>query len=278
MDHKLTQTTPAANRPRTSDPDPEELKVRILQTELDFPKYICQYETADFGVMYWDASNQTSQILNHAIIYPDRVRDLKAVLARITDFYLRRGIQPRIRQPFTRGFFIDHADEFRTSGYDIQLFAPTRFMLLTGENRIRGNRSLTIRELSEWDDRVAEDILIPNGNQQAVEQIRRNITSSRYRVFVGYLGEKAVTLVTIFYGDHGVARLDSAETAAELRGQGYARELIRTVVDMHSVESDAPLYLWPKNVTAEKIFREAGFTDFFEEELAIAAYYSGTDR
>lgn len=278
MDHNLTHTTRGASRSRSSDFDPEDLKRRILQTELDFPKYICEFETADFGVMYWDPANQTSQILNHAIIYPDRVNDLKAVLSRITDFYLERGIQPRIRQPFTRGYFIDHANDFRTSGYDIQLFPPTRFMLLTGENRIRVNRTLTIRELNEWDERIADDILIPDGNKQAVEQIRRNITSSRYRVLVGYLGDEAVTLVTIFNGDHGVARLDSAETAAELRGQGYARELIWTVVEMHRAESDAPLYLWPKNVTAEKIFREAGFTDFFEEELAIAAYYAGNDR
>lgn len=254
--------------------DSEVLKQKILDTELDFPKYICSFETTDFGVMYWDEENKVNPYLNHAILYPDKVSDLPGILARITQFYLEKEIQPRIRQPFTKGYFIDHADEFRKSGYDIQLFSPTRFMVLQDENKIRKSDKLEIKELNEWDERVAHDILIPDGNEQTVEQIRRNIVSDRYRVLVGFLENEAVTMATIFYGDHGVARLDSAETTAELRGQGHARELISTIVDMHRAESQLPLYLWPKNITAEKIFREAGFRDFFDEELAIAAHYA----
>lgn len=274
MDYNLTPQNTGQDKNKPPEISLDNLETRILRTELDFPKYICHFKTTDFGVMYWDDENKTNQYLNHAILYPEKVNNLCGILAQITDFYLEKGIQPRIRQPFTRGYFIDHADEFRKSGYDIQLFSPTQFMLLQGENTIHTTGKLKIEELHQWDERIAQDILIPDGNPQTVEQIKRNINSRRYRVLAGYLNDEAVTVATIFYGDHGVARLDSAETSAELRGKGYARDLISAIVEMHRAESRMPLYLWPQNVTAEKIFREAGFTDLFSEELAIAAYYA----
>lgn len=145
-------------------------------------------------------------------------------------------------------------------------------MLLTGENRIRTSRTLEIRELKEWDPRIARDILIPDGNGYVAGQVRRSIENDRYRVLVGYLQDHAVSMVTIFYGDYGLARLSSAETAEELRGRGYARELISAIVEMHRAESALPVYLWPQNVTAARIFREAGFEEIFQEELARAVY------
>lgn len=266
----------AVHPPSDQTPAPPDLKERIVKTELDVPKYLADSQKTAYGVLYWDKTKKTNHYLNHAVIYPDQVEDLKEVLGQITRFYRSQGIQPRVRQPFTTGFFMNHANEFRISGYDIQIFAPTRFMLLTKDNQIRTGSRLAIRELKEWDERVARDILLPDGNDDAVEQIRRSIAVSRYRVLVGYLDDRAVSMATIFYGDHGVARLDSAETAEELRGRGYARELISAIVDMHRDESRHPLYLWPQNNTAEKIFREAGFTDLFQEELASATYH-GTD-
>lgn len=250
-----------------------DLKERILKTELDFPKYLSNSQATDYGMLYWDESDKENHNLNHAIIYPDWVTDLKPVLQEIAEFYLARGIQPRVHQPYTTGYFLEHANDFRVSGYDVKIYPPTQFMLLSGENRINAGSSLLIRELTEWDPRIATDILIPDGNEKELEQIKRNIYGNRYRVLVGYLEDQAVSLATIFYGDYGVARLDSTETAEELRGRGYASELVSAIVDMHRRESDLPLYLWPQNVTAGKIFRAAGFKLLFQEERATAIYH-----
>lgn len=269
-EHNISPET----RQHPQEDDARALQQAIVSTELEYPKYLCQHERRDYGILYWDPADRTNANLNHAVLEPAKIRDLKAVLAEIRDFYQSRGIQPRVRQPFTKGYFLEHASEFRTSGYDIQLFAPTHFMLLTDSDQIRTQSELTIRELDEWDPRIASDILIPDGNAHAVEQIRRNIAGNRYRVLVGYLDERAVSLAILFYGSHGVARVAMAETVEELRGRGYARELISAVVKLHQRDSRIPLYLWPHNVTAEKIFREAGFRDFFQEELAIATYRS----
>lgn len=250
-----------------------DLKERILKTELDFPKYISNSMATDFGMLFWDESDKDNHGLNHALIYPHLVSDLTGVLAQIAEFYRSRGIQPRVHQPYTTGYFLDHANEFRKSGYDVKLYPPTQFMLLSEANQINAGSALTIRELEAWDPRIATDILIPDGNEKEVEQTKRNIYGDRYRVLVGYLQEQAVSMATIFDGDYGIARLDSTETAEELRGRGYASELVSAIVDMHRRESDMPLYLWPQNVTAGKIYRQAGFKLLFQEERATASYH-----
>lgn len=250
-----------------------DLKERILKTELDFPKYISNSMAASFGMFYWDEWDKENHSLNHALLYPDRVTDLQSVLSEIAEFYLSRGIQPRIHQPYTTGYFLDHANELRINGYDVKLYPPTQFMILSEEKPSNACSALSIKELEDWDPRIATDILIPDGNEKEVELTKRNIYGDRYRVLVGYLREKAVSMATIFYGDYGVARLDSTETAEELRGRGYASELVSAIVQMHRRESDMPLYLWPQNVTAGKIFRKAGFKLLFQEERATALYH-----
>ncbi len=260
--------------------DITDLKERILKTEVEYPRYLARWQETEFGMLYWNENDKDNPTLNHALLYPDQIRDFKVILDSVTTFYLKKGIQPRVQQPYTSGYFMDHADEFRVNGYDVQLFAPTEFMLLTGENKIQSNRTLEIHELKEWDPRIERDILIPDGRGYAAGQVRGCIENDRYRVLVGYLNNNAVSMVTIFYGDYGLARLSSAETAEELRGRGYARELISAIVDMHRAESDLPVYLWPQNVTAARIFKEAGFEVIFQEELARAVYHrsAGEER
>lgn len=253
--------------------DVADLKDRILNTEVEYPRYLANWRETDFGMLFWAEDEKENPNLNHAVLYPDKIQDFSKVLDSITTFYLEKGILPRVQQPYTSGYFMEHADEFRVNGYDVQLYAPTEFMLLRGENNIRAGRTLQIRELNVWDERIARDILIPDNNGYAKGQVRRCIESDRYRVVVGYLNNQAVSMVTIFYGDYGLARLSSAETTEELRGRGYARELISAIVDMHRAESALPLYLWPQNVTAARIFREAGFEEIFQEELARAVYH-----
>lgn len=255
-----------------------DIKERILKTEVEYPRYLTHWEKTDFGLLFWSETDKENPHLNHAVLYPNQEQDFSAVLARITRFYKDKGIQPRIQQPYTSGYFMAKADAFRVNGYDIQVYAPTEFMLLQGENRIRSAATLEIRELKVWDPKIARDILIPDGNAYAVGQVRSSITSHRYRVLAGYLNDKAVSMATIFYGDYGLARLSSAETAEELRGRGYARELICAIVDRHRQESALPLYLWPQNVTAARIFREAGFEVIFQAELASAIYHRGKNN
>ncbi len=252
--------------------DNDVLIEKILKTEIEYPKEFSTYIEKDFGVLFYNPEKKNFHTANHAVVYPDKVTDFKAVLEEVRDFYLDRGIIPRLYQPYTDGFLMNNAMLLRTSGYDIQSYGQTKFMLLTGENKIQKKVRLDIKELKEWDERIAFDIMIPNNNMQAIHQVKSNCSNPKFRVFAAYIQERAVSLASIFYSDNGVAKLDSLETAEEIRGKGYARELINDMVEIHKKESGIPLYLWPLNVTSERLCTDAGFRTLFKAELASAIY------
>ncbi|PKK39423.1 hypothetical protein ABB02_01272 [Clostridiaceae bacterium JG1575] len=249
------------------------LRERILSTELDYPRHMAHTLERDFGFLVWEDRQKDLALLNHAVIYPHRVTALQSTLQEITAFYEEKGIRPRIYQPFTSGYFVEEASTFRKNGYDIQLYAPTRFMLRTRASRISPQGDLLIRKLTQWDARITRDILLPNGHPEGEGLIKKHLESDRCSLWVGYLKEEAVSLVTGFVGEYGVARMDSMETREELRGRGYARDLVHAMVAHQARHSQLPLYVWPSNPTAERIFQEAGFERFFEEQHASAVYH-----
>ncbi len=248
------------------------LTEKIIRTEIEYPgEYATRLDT-EFGVLFYNLGKKALHLANHAVIYPDKITDFKTVLVQVRDFYLEKGIQPRIYQHYPDGYLMANSTELRTTGFDIQTFGQTGFMLLSAPNIIPREIRLEIRELKEWDQRLALDIMIPNNNPHTLYQVKINCTNPKFRVFAGYLSDRAVSVASVYYSQHGVVKLNSLETAEEIRGRGFARELISEVVEIHKAESDLPLYVWPLNVTAEKICSDAGFRTLFKAEMASAVY------
>lgn len=248
-----------------------QLKQQIIDTESEYPKFIVNSLTLPFGTFYWDDQDKDNIHFNHAVLNQAGVTDLKATLEQITRFYKDRGIQPRLFQPYTKGYFMEHADEFRVSGYDVQLYAPMQFMLLKEEPQ-KGSRPLEVLELKEWDERIAQDILIPDGNEASAQQLARLIGGERYKVYAGYLEDKAICVAIVLFGDHGVNRLSFAETVGEMRGKGYGQSLVAHLVAEHQKSGLGPLYTATDNRAAMRLFEKCGFVPVFEEELATAVY------
>lgn len=248
------------------------IKDQILETENEFPKYIVNSLNLDWATFYWDDLDKENAMFNHAIIHPQKVSDLSSSLAEVTKFYKGRGIRPRLFQPYTTGYFMEHADEFRRGGYDVQLFPATQFMLLCHEFKLSKKEGYEIQKLTQWDPKIAHDILIPDGNPGTAEQLRRIIGGKHYDVFAGYLEGSPVCVATVFYGDHNIARLSFAETVGPLRGQGYAKALVQELVTAHRETFDLPMYTQTNNISAQKLFLKSGFEPVFTEELASAVY------
>ncbi len=249
------------------------LKERIIRKELNFPSNFAEKTEKEWGFLFLDETNPTSHDSNHAVIFPDKYGELEKVLSEIAEFYSLKNIQPRIYQPFTEGFFMDNASILRKNSWDIQIYGKMRFMVLEGKNKIHNERRLRITELESWDDRISRDVLIPNGSLYEIDVLKKSMENKGFHVFAGYLDDRAVCLASLDYTDPETARMASAETAEELRGKGYARELVSYLTDWHRKNSESPLYLWPLNKTAEKIFEEAGFVTSFYEEAGSAIYH-----
>ncbi|MDP4146535.1 MAG: GNAT family N-acetyltransferase [Bacillota bacterium] len=226
-------------------------------------------------MIYYNDNNKSSHDSNHAILYTDKIDNLDIVLDDISEFYLQRGITPRIYHPYINGFLEQNKQIFLNHGYDIEIYDSCQYMLLTGENKINVTKRLSIKRLREWDERIASQIFIPNDKEYAINVIKEAVKNEKYHLFVGYLDDIVVTVASIFYSNYGCARLDDVETAITQRNNGYSRELISHLVEYHKENSKAAFYLWAENPTAIKIYTEAGFTLMPIQYEAWAAVYNG---
>ena len=240
----------------------------IKQEEIDFPKLFASYVEKEYGIIFYMENNKDSYDGNHACIYPHKITDLGAVLDDIKEFYQKLGIRASIYHPYEKDYFRNNEDILKAHGYTYTPEDDHRVMLLTEKSRIITPKRLDIRILTEWDERVATDILIPCGEPWEVEVTRRRIEKENTCLFVGYLDGKAVVYTDIHQSEHGNTRFDYIVTAKEHRGNGYASELLHFVTD-YCRENKFPI-CWQWAGPSEHICYLAGFREAFTMEAGYA--------
>jgi len=244
----------------------------IKQEEIDFPKRFASYVEKEYGILFYMEDNKDSYDGNHACIYPQKITDLGAVLDDISAFYKRFGIKASIYHPFEKDYFRNNEEILNAHGYTYTAEDDHRVMLLTEVNRIRSEKRLDIRVLSEWDERVATDILIPSGEPWEVDVTKKRVEQEGTYLFVGYLDDKAVVYTDIHKSEYGNTRFDYIVTAKESRGKGYASELLSFVVE-YCKENDFPM-CWQWAGPSEHICYQAGFRETFTMEAGFASVNS----
>lgn len=242
----------------------------VRREEIAYPKLFASYAEREYGILYYMEDNRDSYDGNHGCLYPEKIQDLGTVLEDITAFYRALGRRALLYHPFEKDYFRRHEGVLQAHGYTYTPEEPHRVMLLTGENRIQTEKRLDIRVLNGWDQRVAEDILLPSGEPWEVEVTKRRAEQEGAYLFVGCLGEKAVAYTDIHLSRQGDnTRFDYIVTAEEQRGKGFASELLGFVVE-YCKENRFPL-CWQWAGPSEHICYEAGFREAFSIEAGYAA-------
>ena len=240
----------------------------IKQEEIDFPKRFASYVEREYGILFYMENNKDSYDGNHACIYPHKITYLGEVLDDIMQFYTGLGIRASIYHPFKKDYFKRNEDILRAHGYTYTPEDDHRVMILTEANQIITSKSLDIRVLNEWDDRVATDILIPSGEPWEVEVTKKRIENEGAYLFVGYLDGKAVVYTDIHRSVLGNTRFDYIVTAKEHRRNGYACELLSFVTN-YCRENNFPI-CWQWAGPSERICYKAGFRETFTMEAGYA--------
>jgi len=246
----------------------EQTKQGIRQEEIDFPRRFASFVEKDYGVLYYMDENKDSYDGNHAWIYPEKIGDLGTVLDDIYEFYQAKGIHCSIYHPFVKDYFKDNQDILMQHGYRYVPEPDHRVMILSSENQIGTNHALEFRALTQWDERVANDILIPSGEPWEVDVTRDRLKYDGSYLFVGYLGEKAVVYSDIHVSEHGNTRFDYIVTAKEYRGKGYASELLSFIIEFCKKRGFKNCWQWAG--PSEHICYRAGFRESFTMEAGWA--------
>lgn len=249
-------------------------KQKIMNTEREFPSIFTNRVEKDYGILYFNENNKISHDSNHAVLFNEKITDLEYVLLDIRMFYQSKCIEPRIYLMY-EGTQPNYDQKiFEKCGFEITKLGLDRFFVLSEENQIINNKKVEVRLLREWDERIAEDIYLPDHDSFTPIVIQNSMKNPDYYCFAGYVNHKVVSTASFYISLDGIARLDSVETAIGERGKGYSREVIRYLVEYYKEHFKVPFYLWPANSTAEKIYSEAGFRLLFEAEAAVAVYHN----
>ena len=245
----------------------DEQKRIIRREENEFPKMFTGYKETQYGILFYNEKNKDSYDSNHAVLYPEHIENLSAVLCEISDFYNAKTIVPSIYHPFVKGYFEKNEKVFIDCGFKITNKEGRCVFLLTEESQIVPNESLEIRKLNEWDKRIEEDILTPNEQQYEALVCKESMKRIGNHVFVGYKNKKAVVYVIFHVSPLNCTRFDFIVTAKDERGKGYARQIMHQVVNFCRKENVPLPATWFANSTSERLNFEAGFrpTDLWLE-------------
>ncbi|MFT3951913.1 MAG: hypothetical protein QM689_08230 [Oscillospiraceae bacterium] len=246
------------------------IQTAILREESEFPKRFAAWEETEYGLLFYMDDNHDSYDGNHAFLFPENITDLGAVLDDIRGFYLRRGITPVIYHPHQQDYFNLHKETLAQHGFSFTPEEPHRVMILSAENRIQTDKRLDIRLLTEWDERIAADILLPGGEPWEIAPAKQMMKAPGSFLYAGYLGETAMVYTNIHSSPYGNTRFDYIVTAKAHRGMGYASELLSFVVD-DCKRKELPV-CWQWAGPSEHITYRAGFRESFSIPAGYAKF------
>lgn len=248
------------------------IRQKCLREEMEFPKWFSNYEEKEYGIIFYNEKEKESHDSNHAVLYHDKINSLHSVLTEIKDFYLNKGITPRIYQPYKNNYFADNKATFEKCGYTIQMYENSRFMLLSKKNTIAQGGKISIKRLVEWDERIATDMYFPADESYGIEVEKNSLKNRNYFLYCGFLGDEIVTLISFHLSEYDCTRFDYILTAPKHRGKGYAKDLIGYVSDYCTKNNFPNCFQWPTSEISEKTSSAAGFEFAFEEQAGAAIY------
>ncbi|OJU09944.1 MAG: hypothetical protein BGN88_15430 [Clostridiales bacterium 43-6] len=246
------------------------IRKSIMEEERVFPTLFASVTKRTYGCLFYHEKNKESHDSNHAILYPDRIKEFENMVVDIKSFYHEKGRTPRIYQPDADGYFAKHKQILESHGFTIEHYGKNKFMLLSDNNRIQSPKRLNINRIYEWDERIARDIYLPAEEEYIIEVVKSSLKNSRYYLFAGFLDDEIAALISFHTSEKGCTRFDYIETAPKHRNNGYAKEILSDTTGFCRENGIQNCFLWPAHQASEHICYQAGFRILFETEAASA--------
>ena len=240
----------------------QDMARKILEADNQYYKSFANYINTDYGILYYNTDEPEWTDFNHAcIINYNTDSDFDAIIKNIKDFYISKNLRPFIYSDFTRGQREIIQSDLIKNGFKIEdNYGGQTFVIHTSECKINAPYTLKIKKINKNEDLSCIYKIMKDKDD--AEDIETRFKNQGFSLFVGCLSDDTpVVTADLEYFD-GIVLLDDVETAEEYQGKGYARQMIRFLVDYHYKNyKDSLLYLYYDNPVAGRIYNEAGFTE-----------------
>lgn len=236
-----------------------------------FPREITLCEKREYGFLFYNEDNKKSYDSNHAIIFKNKVINVKQMLEDIILFYSTKGIKPMIYQSIgDDGYFKEIRRELLNHDFEYWT-EEQKYMVMSEKNSIIPNPDVVVRKVSEWTQEFAAEIFEKAGEPWEIDVAKKSLENSNTLFFVAFYREKPVGMTYCHVTDD-VCRVDYLLVSKEYRKIGVGRALINSFVEYCKTHQINNCYLWPDGKTAEKIYYEAGFRHVETKQAGRAVY------
>ena len=222
-----------------------------------FPIIFTEYEERAYGILFYNTDNKDSYDSNHAVIYKDRIHDLRQVLTDITGFYKMKGSRPIIYQSMSDdNWFEEIKGELAAAGFKSWI-EDQEYMLQSGDNLIIPNPDITVKRVSEWNDDI-ENVFIEAEEPWEIMVAKKTLSYPKGWMFAAFLNKKVIGLL---YGhiSERACRVDYLLVSKKHRKTGAGRALFYDYVEWCRQNGIENVYIWPDGDTPKRIYEEGGF-------------------
>lgn len=244
---------------------------KIYHEEDLFPREITTWESREYGILFYNTDNPDSYDSNHAVIFKERILDLKGVLQDIVSFYQSKGLNPTVYQSASdEGYFEESREIFQECGFK-SWTEEQRYMVKQEKNTIIPNPEIVVEKVSQWSEEFASEIFEKAGEPWEIGVAKRAVSNENTLFFVAFYEGNPVGMLHSHITE-GVCRGDYLLVATEFRNKGVGRALMFAFVEYCNANQIEDCYLWTDGETAERIYYEAGFR-YTETKRAGRAVY-----
>ena len=222
-----------------------------------FPMIFTEYEERDYGILFYNTENKDSFDSNHAVIYKDRVHDLRQVLTDIIEFYKTKGCRPIIYQSMLDDNWFDEIKgELAAAGFESWI-EDQEYMLLSDKNRIIPNPEIVVKKISEWSDEI-ENVFVEAEEPWEIMVAKKTLAYPKGWMFAAVLNGKTIGLL---YGhiSERACRVDYLLVSKKHRKTGAGRALFYSYVEWCRQNGIENVYIWPDGNTPKRIYEEGGY-------------------
>lgn len=235
------------------------MNLRDCYVEEDlFPMIFTEYEERNYGILFYNTENRDSFDSNHAVIYKDRIHDIRQVLADIVKFYKAKGSRPIIYQSMLDDNWFDEIkDELAAAGFKSWI-ENQEYMLQSHGNLIIPNPEITVKKISEWNDEI-ENVFVEAEEPWEIMVAKKTLAYPKAWMFAAYLNKKPIGLL---YGhmSERACRVDYLLVSKKHRKTGAGRALFYSYVEWCRQNCIENTYIWPDGDTPKRIYEEGGYS------------------
>ncbi|MCB5262725.1 MAG: GNAT family N-acetyltransferase [Candidatus Cloacimonetes bacterium] len=229
---------------------------RLKETELLYPQRFASMQQKDYGLIFFNEGNKSSQESNHAVI--KEYIGIESSIRNIESFYKAKGIKPCFFSALHSEELVRLIPTLENHEYQIHTVQED-YLLHDHEGSLRAVSDLIIQRIRRLDIEIMETIALEYGTDSTIKVVQRHLQHPSYHLLAGFHdGELAALASVSTYA--GYSRVSDIFTRDKYRGKGYGGAMIQHLIDYHRGISANYLYLFSDDPGTTKIVEKGGFS------------------